>query len=113
MRLLYHIVSRQTWEQLGTAHYEADSLRTEGFIHCSYAEQVAWVANTFYATATDLVVLCVAAERLASPVRDEDPGCGQKFPHVYGPIEKSAVVAVRPLQRDGAGHWLFAAEPGS
>jgi uncharacterized protein (DUF952 family) len=105
--LIYHIVSRSTWDQVGAGPYRADSLVGEGFIHCSYLEQVARVANLFYRQQTDLVVLCIDPARLTAPVRAEDPGCGELFPHVYGPIDVSAVVQVRELRRGPDGGWEF------
>jgi uncharacterized protein (DUF952 family) len=107
MTLIYHLVSRAAWEQRPAGPYRADSLAGEGFIHCSYQDQVGWVANSFYRDEADLLVLCIDTERLSSPVRDEDPGIGRKFPHVYGPIDPAAVVEARTLRRDAAGNWEF------
>jgi uncharacterized protein (DUF952 family) len=110
MAQIFHIVPRSTWEKHGTGAYRAGSLATEGFIHCSYEKQVAWVANSFYRQDTDLVVLAIDPERLRSPVRAEDPGIGESFPHVYGPIDFEAIVAVRSLRRDASGEWEFPPE---
>jgi uncharacterized protein (DUF952 family) len=52
-------------------------------------------------------VLCVDAERLMSPLRDEDPGIGETFPHVYGEINRDAIREVRPLMRGADGKWTF------
>ncbi|HXG11233.1 MAG TPA: DUF952 domain-containing protein, partial [Gemmataceae bacterium] len=83
-RRIYHIVPRSVWEQTADL-YRTDSLAVEGFIHCSNLDQAERVANQFYAGQADLLVLCIDAGRLGSPVRDE--GVGERFPHVYGPIE--------------------------
>jgi uncharacterized protein (DUF952 family) len=107
MREIYHIVCRADWEKTNAGPYRAESLGREGFIHCSNEDQVARVANLFYGDQKDLLVLCIDVERLTSPVRDEGPGTGELFPHVYGPIEREAVVAVRQLQRAGEGSWHF------
>jgi len=107
MSRIYHIVSRAAWEQSAPGSYRADSLASEGFIHCSNADQVAWVANAFYRDQADLVVLVIEPAKLSSAVRHEDVGGGQRFPHVYGPIDRVAVVDVRPLQRGADGAWRF------
>jgi uncharacterized protein (DUF952 family) len=107
VRLIYHIVPRPAWEAAPAGPFRADSLASEGFIHCSNQDQVARIANLFYAGAARLVVLCVDAGRLAAEVLDEDAGIGEQFPHVYGPIEREAIVEVRPLQRDAEGRWQF------
>ena len=105
MRCIYHILPRGVWEQFGPGPLLADSLKTEGFIHCSNRQQLEWVANQFFTDAAELVVLAIDAAKLTSPLRDEDPGIGQTFPHVYGPIDRDAIVGVEALQRSAAGRW--------
>jgi uncharacterized protein (DUF952 family) len=106
MRRLYHLLTPTDWQAADDV-YRAASLATEGFIHCSYGHQVVRVANLFYREAPTLLVLCIDPARLKSEVRDEDPGSGESFPHVYGPIERLAVLEVRTLERDAAGGWTF------
>ena len=107
MRWIYHLVPPSIWSAAGSGPYRAASLQTEGFIHCSNEDQVARIANLFYAKQAELLVLGIDADRLAHPVLDEDAGTGERFPHVYGPIDREAVVSVRPLQRDAEGRWVF------
>jgi uncharacterized protein (DUF952 family) len=107
--VIYHIVSRIDWEQSAPAPYRAASLTTEGFIHCSYRDQIARIANLFYRDQTDLIVLAIDPARLTSPLRAEDVG-GERFPHIYGPIDRSAVVAVQALERTADGNWILPAE---
>lgn len=110
MRRIYHLVPKSAWENAPAGPYRAPSLATEGFIHCSNAAQVAWAANRFYAGEGELLVLVLDAGRLSSPVRDEDAGSGEKFPHVYGPIDREAVIAVRPLGHGADRRWVFSEE---
>ena len=107
MRHIYHLVSAAAWNQAGRGPYRADSLASEGFIHCSNRDQVARVANLFYADQAWLEVLCVNADLLGDRVRDEDPGTGERFPHVYGPIPREAILEVQLLRRDAKNHWIF------
>ena len=111
--MIYHIIPRAAWQQLPPGPYSAASLVSEGFIHCSYQHQVAWAANKFHSTQSELLVLGIDPERLKSPVRAEDPGCGEHFPHIYGPINRDAVVQVQPMQRGTDGKWIFPAETAS
>ena len=107
MRRIYHLVSPSIWNSLGPGPYRAESLDTETFIHCSNADQVARAANRFYADAAELLVLCIDTDQLTHPLRDEEAGIGERFPHIYGPINREAVISVQPLQRDASGHWVF------
>jgi uncharacterized protein (DUF952 family) len=43
-------------------------------------------------------------------VQAEDPGTGELFPHVYGPIEREAIVAIHRLQRGPDQRWLLPAD---
>src|SRR5437762_2991086 len=93
-RTLYHLVNPTNWAKTGSQPYRPASIDTEGFIHCSYREQVEWAANKFHAHEPVLLLLSLDPNRLVSPMREEDAGNGEKFPHIYGPIPLTAVVAV-------------------
>jgi uncharacterized protein (DUF952 family) len=95
MQLLLHITPQQDWtlaQQAGS--YRADSLDTEGLIHCSTPNQVVKVANWFYRGQKGLVLLCIDGDRLHSPLRYDAIETGELFPHVYGPINLDAVFQV-------------------
>ena len=95
--MILHIVSRADWEtavRSGEA-YEAPSLASEGFIHCSTAAQVLGPANEFYRGQDGLVLLVIDPDRLDADVVYEDCyDSGEAFPHIYGPIALAAVVEV-------------------
>jgi uncharacterized protein (DUF952 family) len=106
-RRVYHLVAGPVWEASSGPTYAAPSLATAGFIHCSNADQVASSANRFYAGQDALVLLEIDVNRLKSPLRDERSGSGELFPHIYGPIERDAVVQVHVLGRGADGRWTF------
>ena len=97
---ILHFCPRSAWEAARAAgSYAADTLASQGFIHCSTPEQVHVPANALARGRTDLVLLEIDERRLTAPLIWEagapaDPG-GSLFPHVYGPIPVDAVVAVR------------------
>ncbi|MFO0927430.1 MAG: DUF952 domain-containing protein [Gemmataceae bacterium] len=108
MERIYHLVSRAVWEREPDADYRVASLASEGFIHCAFGPQVAWAANRFHRQTDDLVVLEIDPARLSSPLKCEAPaGKTELYPHVYGPINRAAVVRVHSLRRDDSGAWLF------
>jgi glutathione S-transferase len=101
---IFHIALASDWEAaLASGSYRVSTLgRTldeEGFVHCSCADQVDGVRSRFYAGVDGLVLLAIDVDRLRSEVRFEDVGDGELFPHVYGPIDVDAVVAVTALSR--------------
>jgi len=101
VRELFHISLPEDWAAAQQGGQVTDSTRgvslgQEGYIHCSYAEQVAPTAARFYADLAEVVVLRIDPARLSSPVVEEDlVGAGEPFPHVYGPIDLAAVVEAR------------------
>ena len=93
---------------MGGGGYAPASLATEGFVHCTSGDPLMLdVANRFYGdTAGNLVAVAIETDRLTSEVRweapahpdgSEAPADAPLFPHVYGPLNLDAVVAVAPL----------------
>jgi uncharacterized protein (DUF952 family) len=111
---LFHLVPADSWAALtlDQPDYQPESLRSEGFVHCSFAEQVLGSAAKHFAGISDLLVVELDPARLGGPVRVEDSyGTGTAFPHVYGPIPLTAVLGVRPF--DPAGFSGDAGGPAS
>jgi len=113
--MIFHITSRTGWRAaLATGDYRAESLATEGFIHCSTLSQVLPVAEKFYKGQRGLVILLIEPALLSSPLKWEPPSGGtpppgvpkgDPFPHIYGPINLSAVVKVLDLESDSNGKF--------
>lgn len=102
---IFHLALETDWSAARTADSYVVSTRGAmldqvGFIHCSTPAQVDGVAQNFYADVLgDLVVLELDDERVraaGTPVRYEDPGNGQLYPHIYGPIDPAWVTDVSP-----------------
>ena len=98
--LIYHIALPEVWEEFkDKAFYEAESLETEGFIHCSFAEQLDAVLDRYYDNAGDVLILSVEAEQLTSPLINEPSTNNEIYPHIYGPINRGAIVGVETRQK--------------
>ena len=99
--MLFHITEQAAWQLAQTAgSYRAVSLENEGFNHLSTAEQVAATAARFYAGQTDLGLFAIACDQLHSPLQYDDVLDHGTFPHLYGPLNLSAVVRVWPFNPD-------------
>lgn len=100
-RRILHLTGRAEWSVVAddpAADYRAESLDTEGFIHCSTIDQLLIPANERYAGRQDLVVLVVDVDKVpARTVYEDCYESGHEFPHVYGPIPVNAVVDVVPF----------------
>jgi uncharacterized protein (DUF952 family)/GNAT superfamily N-acetyltransferase len=84
------------------------------FVHLSTPDQVTLPANRLFAGRTDLNLLVLDPSRIGVEVRFEpgvptDPA-SMRFPHAYGPVPVSAVLAVVPYR--GAGGFGPPVLPG-
>src|SRR5262245_19168482 len=113
---LLHLLPLSTFHACRTAPIRATSLDTEGFMHCSPDVRTTLaVANTRYRDVTEpMVALESDPARLSAQVRWEAPNpapphgvpADTLFPHVYGPLERAAVIGVRYARRNANGRYL-------
>ena len=93
--LIYHIVLPEVWEKFKDEYeYEAESLQTEGFIHCSYRNQLDEVLERYYKSADKVLILHINPHLLKSDLVPEPSTNREIYPHIYGRINKSAIVDV-------------------
>jgi uncharacterized protein (DUF952 family) len=99
MSIIYHVTPRQEWEQAqAKGRYESASLADEGFIHCSEERQVPGILERYFSGKNGLVKLSIETSRLVSPLYyDWSPSVEDTFPHIYGPVNLDAVVAVEEI----------------
>ena len=90
--LIYHLVLPEKWAAFDSDLYEAESLYTEGFIHCSFASQLDAVIDRYYSNADRVVVLEIDTDLLMSRTVNEVSTGNEIYPHVYGPINRKAIV---------------------
>src|SRR4051812_47726248 len=110
MAILLHLVPESVWHGLpaSATTYAPASLAAEGFVHCTAGDDLMLqVANAFYrGEPGEVLVLSLDEAALTAPVRWEPgvpaPLAGSEavlFPHVFGPLDRAAVVAVRRVTR--------------
>lgn len=107
--IVFHIVPSAEWgAAVAAGRYAPASLAAEGFIHFSYANQVAATANRYYRNLDNLVVVEVDLAGVPDEVKVEaSPSTGEHFPHLFGPLPTSHAVGIHPLHRDDAGDYVF------
>lgn len=102
---ILHLATAATWNAAGPTYVPA-GFAEDGFVHCSAPHQVAAVADERFAGRDDLVLLTIDPTMLEAAVVWEDLGGeGEAFPHVYGPIERAAVLEARPYRPGPDGHF--------
>ena len=106
--LIYHITARTSWSAAQkSGAYSADSLASQGFIHCSKIDQILRVANAVYTNQRGLVILVIDMSRLKPEVRWEAGAdkADELFPHIYGPLDLEAVVRVLDFEPGADGKF--------
>ncbi|HEY4334153.1 MAG TPA: DUF952 domain-containing protein, partial [Ilumatobacteraceae bacterium] len=98
---LLHLIAPAEWKHaLAAGAVMPPSLTEVGFVHMSTAEQVALPADRLFHRRDDMLLLVVDPARLEAEIRWE-PGLptdptAMRFPHLYGPLPASSVLAVMP-----------------
>ncbi len=104
---VYHLVPRADFEaQDPSADYLPVAFAREGFIHLTDgADELVAVGNRYYrADPRPFLALRVDLARVRAPVRYEDPR--RVYPHVYGPLNRDAIVAILDVPRLPDGTFL-------
>jgi uncharacterized protein (DUF952 family) len=123
---IYHLAPSSELHAGCTADsYAPARLPEDGFVHCAGSMAVALsVAGDYYADVDEpLHVLAIDPAKLSAELRFEAPapiaGGGRAhldkashFPHVYGAIDRGAIVEVGTLAKTGGGFgWPAGFEP--
>ncbi len=107
MNLTYHLVPQKYFDALDPrADYVPESFAREGLIHCTDGvEEMARTANQFYTSNPEPhYYLYIDKTRVRAPIRYED--AAKIYPHIYGTLNRDAIVAVRVAQRLDDGTFL-------
>lgn len=114
---IYHMLELSMWTAQPDAPYAAASLASEGFIHLTGERDLLLrVANAVYRDEPgDWQILVVDPARLQAPLRWEQVG-DSLFPHLYGPLNRDAVIEVIDFPRAADGSYTLPVawrEPGN
>jgi glutathione S-transferase len=98
---VYHLALAVDWDATSLTYDRSTlgkSLDEVGYVHASTAGQVKQIADLVYRGRSDVLLLKIDPDLLDVPVRYEEAEGGERFPHIYGPVPKAAVVSVTPLR---------------
>ena len=82
----------------------------DGFIHFSSAGQAKETAAKHFAGQRDLLLIATETAALGDALKWEVSRGGALFPHLYAPLDLSAVLWVKPLPMGADGVHVFPAE---
>lgn len=95
--IIYHVVTPDYWQQFSAkVDYVPPTFEEEGFIHCCTKAQINYVLTTYFVGVTEILLLKIDANLLESELKIE-PANGQYFPHIYGAINKAAIIDIQAI----------------
>jgi uncharacterized protein (DUF952 family) len=107
MDLTFHLVPARYYDALDpNSDYVPGDFARDGFIHCTDgADEMARTANRYYqANVEPHYYLYIDKARVTAPIRYED--AARIYPHIYGALNRDAILAVRCAPRDADGVFL-------
>ncbi|MCI0478243.1 MAG: DUF952 domain-containing protein [Anaerolineales bacterium] len=107
MDLTFHLVPQAYFDTLDVQiDYTPRDFARDGFIHCTDgADEMARTANRYYkANAEPHYYLYIDKVRVRAPIRYDD--AARIYPHIYGALNRDAIVAVRAARREADGTFL-------
>jgi uncharacterized protein (DUF952 family) len=117
---IYHLVPASYYRAQPTGQaYRPATFAEEGFIHCTAGlPLLVKIANLYFASLPEeLLILEIDPARLDAPLKFEAPISPTTsedspihdpdllFPHIYGPLNREAIVKLFSLVRDETGRW--------
>ncbi len=100
--LTYHLIPRDEYDPIAE-EYAPAAFAQEGFIHTTKTLGIIHdVANRYYrADLRPYLLLTVDLDRATAPWRYD--AAGEEYPHLYGPLNRAAIVGSRPCPRAADG----------
>ena len=93
--MIIHVTTLSAWEsQAQKNHFTPDAFAMDGFIHCCASSQLAGVLERYFSGVDKVLLLHIDELKLTSPLRYESTSNQEKFPHIYGVINKEAIVRI-------------------
>ncbi len=106
MRVFYKIIDMGAWrdaEASGAFRGAAIDLK-DGYIHLSTGAQLKETARLHFAEATNLALVAIDEAVVLNDLKWETSRGGQLFPHVYGSINPTRILWVKPMPWNGEAH---------
>lgn len=96
--IVIHLIPHIDWEGIqGEPQLFSESIVQYGFIHCCLPEQMQGVLKHWFTAQKDVIAVEIDANLLISPLVFENlEGGSELFPHIYGLVNRDAVVRWYP-----------------
>lgn len=104
--MIYHLVTPEYWKQFADkSSYFSETFEQEKFIHCSTIEQLSGVLQRYYKNTGTVLKLEIDEDKLTHKPVYEVATNGEQFPHIYGGINKGAIIKIEELVEVSEGEY--------
>jgi uncharacterized protein (DUF952 family) len=104
--MIFHLVEPLYWQTFDKQGiYFSETFSDEKFIHCCTTEQLSGVLRRFYKGVGSVLKLEINDEKLINKPTYEATADGEKFPHIYGGINKDAITKIEVLTEVSEGKY--------
>lgn len=111
---IFHLVPEKEWKaSKSDSMYIPKSLETSGFIHCSTGTQIQNTANRLFKGERRMLLLVINSALVDAEIKYEvDDETGEKYPHIYGPLNPDAIIdRIRLVpEKDGGFEISFSSD---
>ena len=102
--MILHVTTLDRWNaDSDDADYTPSTLAVEGFIHACSPDQLVGVLGRHFGGHRALLVLVIDELLLVNKIVREEGLPGQLFPHIYGSINRNAVIQQVPIEANATG----------
>lgn len=97
--MILHVTTEKEWRACANMNsFAPASFESLGFIHACSSQQLSGVLQRYFAGQTDLLLLYILEEKLTCQLKYEQATGNELFPHIYGRIDKKAIIQVKDLK---------------
>ena len=101
---VFHLTTPEAWAEARRAgRLVPEGFAEEGFVHCSTLAQLVGTIERHLTGVDELAVLELDLDRLGRDLRWEESRPGERYPHLYRPLEADDVVASHTWRRGPDG----------
>lgn len=105
--IVFHVTTEEYLKNhIMENRYHPESLDTKGVIHCSTGTQIEKTANRLFPDEDEVLLLVIDISTLSADVKYEaDDETGEKFPHIFGPLNMDAVMDKLNIFTEDSGNF--------
>ncbi len=105
--MIFHFVEKRIFKKnFKDDYYINPTLETRGFIHSVTKDNMQIIAERYLKLQEPVVILVLNEAKINAPIIYEESK-GIFYPHIYGKIEKEAIIRILPMLKSEDNHFIL------